>query len=181
MSLGAGIFLSVLVVCLLVLFLQTKDRWRWPKIVVWSVGLIVGLISVCVGGFWTYNTYQNWPVRQTEYHNIQLGASKEEVLYLLGQPTGVYRDPTEEEKKSDPIWSQGFMMLDNPGGKYREGKSAKDYDYCERDEQPTFPFLTEAARYAPFIDRSGTEWLEIVLMPCLKSWMKPGMTGSTGG
>jgi len=131
MSLGAGIFLSVLIVCLLVLYLATRDRWRWGRILLWSIGSLVGLILLVGGGISGYWTYQNRPVVQTEYLNVPLGVTKEEVLYRLGAPTGVYREATEEEEKSFPDELKGSVILANQDGKYPPGKSAKDYDYWE--------------------------------------------------
>ncbi|MDQ0997016.1 hypothetical protein QFZ34_002198 [Phyllobacterium ifriqiyense] len=125
MSLGTGVFLSVLVVSLLVLFLQTKDRWSWRKIALRSFGLVI----LCGIGIWGYITYQSRPIIQTDYLNLSLGISKEEAIYRLGEPSGSYREPTEEEKETFPIWMKDDLILANQAGKYPYGKSAKDYNY----------------------------------------------------
>ena len=54
MSLGASIFLSVVLLSVVLLFIATKDRWKWKKIVLF---FIAGLITICVlvgCGFWWY-------------------------------------------------------------------------------------------------------------------------------
>ncbi len=54
MSLGASIFVSVVLLSVVLLFIATKDRWKWKKIVLF---FIAGLITMCVlvgCGFWLY-------------------------------------------------------------------------------------------------------------------------------
>jgi len=73
-------------------------------------------------------TYERRPVVQTEYLGVSLGVNKEEVLYRRGEPTSVYRERIPQEDESNPIF-KGTLILDNPGGKYPEGKTVRDYDY----------------------------------------------------
>jgi hypothetical protein len=86
---------------------------------------LIAIIAVV----WGYLLYADRPVRQTEYLNIPLGVSKEEVLYRLGEPTTVFREQTEGKKKAAPDEDKDDLIVANRDGKFLEGNTAKDYDY----------------------------------------------------
>jgi len=68
MTLGLGIFLSSLFLGVIYLFVVTKDRWNWKKILfVWPliVILVVGVIGG--GGFYIYNYCENKPITYDTY------------------------------------------------------------------------------------------------------------------
>ena len=82
MTLGLGIFLSSLFLGTVALYLATKDRWRWRRIVLWVVGCTVGACLAVAGFFY----YQSLPKVQTSFWDIPLGATKEDVLFIKGEP-----------------------------------------------------------------------------------------------
>lgn len=86
MSLGVSIFLSSTILAIIVLFIATKDRWNWVKILLWPLG---GLLAMAVA-FWGYQTIQNRPRPETEFWGIRLGATKSDVKFLKGVPTQAY-------------------------------------------------------------------------------------------
>jgi hypothetical protein len=87
MSLGDGIFWGAMVVAAVALYLGTKDRWRWKRIVLWTVGGLLGLAAVAGAGVYGYTMWEERPQVITEYWGIKLGTTPSDVLFLKGQPT----------------------------------------------------------------------------------------------
>lgn len=86
MSLGLGIFLSALTLGIIFLFNATKDRWRWKRIMLWSLGVSVLLPSMAAAVIYAAAYVRDWPIAQTELWNIKIGTPKEDVLFLKGEP-----------------------------------------------------------------------------------------------
>ncbi len=86
MELGTSIFLSALVVASAVLYVGTKDRWNWRKIVLWPA-LAVLVVSVLGGGY-AYFEYerQNRPQQQLQLWDVALGDSPADVKFKKGEP-----------------------------------------------------------------------------------------------
>src|SRR5262249_54979798 len=82
MSVGLGIFLSSLFLGIIILFVGTKDRWNWKKIVLWP---FVALVVVAMG-IWIYNKIESSARVQTTFWDIPLGATKGDVKFLKGTP-----------------------------------------------------------------------------------------------
>ena len=87
MSLGLGIFLSSLFLGIIFLFVSTKDRWKWKKILfIWPLCFV--LVVGVIGGTWfyIYNYYENKPKTSIyeAYLNIPLNASEAELIFLQG-------------------------------------------------------------------------------------------------
>ena len=61
MSTGTGIFLSGLIIGLVMLYGQTKDRWNWSKI---FRNLILGLLSLI---FIIYQSQNDWKTFQIDF------------------------------------------------------------------------------------------------------------------
>ena len=94
MTVGAGIFLAAVVISLTALFIATKDRWNWKKILLWPLG-------ICVAGglaMWGYIEYNNrayeartlekkGPTVQSSFWDIPLGATQDDVVFKKGKPT----------------------------------------------------------------------------------------------
>jgi hypothetical protein len=92
MSLGTSIFLSSLVLAFVVLFIATKDRWSWKKIILWP---LAGLILIA-SGLWIYGTIEKrWPKVQTSFWDIPLGATESDVKFLKGAPRTKDQDTLE--------------------------------------------------------------------------------------
>jgi hypothetical protein len=87
MSLGDGIFWGAMIVATVALYLGTKDRWRWKRIVLWTVGGLLGLAAVAGAGVYGYTMWEERPQVITAYWGIKLGATPSEVLFLKGPPT----------------------------------------------------------------------------------------------
>jgi hypothetical protein len=127
MSLGLGIFLSSLLVVSALVYRWNRDRWNWRRIGRWTAG-VACLLLLAAAGLTLYAWLENQPGPQTEYYGIALGASRDEVTYRLGMPTGVYA-PTEGDC-ADPTqkpwcqWQEVIALSDLPAGK-------RIHDYAE--------------------------------------------------
>ena len=61
MSTGTGIFLSGLIIGLVMLYGQTKDRWDWKNILKYLLFVILGLV------FLFYQMISDWKMFQYDY------------------------------------------------------------------------------------------------------------------
>lgn len=61
MELGTGIFLSTLFLGTIALFIATKDRWNWKKILLWPTLIIISTSAIIVAAYFIYERYQNIP------------------------------------------------------------------------------------------------------------------------
>lgn len=86
MTVGTGIFLSAIFLGFIALFVATKDRWKWKKIVLWFVG-IVGLFVIGLFGLLAYDNRPDQPEKLAEFWNIHLDMSQDEVLFRKGKPS----------------------------------------------------------------------------------------------
>ena len=89
MTVGTGIFLAAIVISVTALFIATKDRWNWKKVLLWPLG-------ICVAGglaMWGYIEYQKRfpekpkPTIHNSFWDIPLGATPDDVLFKKGKPT----------------------------------------------------------------------------------------------
>ncbi len=96
MSVGTGIFLSAIFLGLILLYIYTRDRWRWRRIILWPLGFF--LLAGTIGGIWFYadQVIDRRPQKITEFWGIKLGASRADVLFLKGEPSA---------KRSNNNWS----------------------------------------------------------------------------
>jgi hypothetical protein len=99
MELGTAIFLSSIIVCIVLLYGFTKDRWSWRRIVVRS---LIGILIIVAAGGALIVAAQYWDqffptklARQTEYAGVRLGMSRDEVRYVKGLPTNIVTDDKE--------------------------------------------------------------------------------------
>jgi hypothetical protein len=84
MTLGEGIFYSSLFLGVIALYIATKDRWRWKRIIFWPLGL-VSLVAIGVGVFAYLSSL---PTAQTEFWGVSLGEKKEDITFRKGAPQG---------------------------------------------------------------------------------------------
>lgn len=90
MTLGTGVFLSSIVLGFIVLYVATKDRWNWKKIVLWSLGALVLTITVGVVGEWGWDKYENRATPLKTFWDIELGMSINDVKFRKGAPTQTF-------------------------------------------------------------------------------------------
>lgn len=99
MSLGEGVFLSSLFLGVILLYIFTKDRWKWRKIVYRSVVAIISLTTVLGVGGYTYFWYLARPQRVDSLWDISIGASQADVTFAKGAPTTI-----EDGQTASPRW-----------------------------------------------------------------------------
>jgi hypothetical protein len=116
MNLGTSIFLSSVVLALAAIFIATKDRWNWKKIILWPLTIVI-LIAIVV---FAYNAIPQRPKKETSFWEIPLGATEADVRFLKGEPTKKYGD----------TWS--YVTYDSGGSQWQymyrmQFKNAKFY------------------------------------------------------
>ena len=99
MSIGLGVFLSSLFLGCVTLYIFTRDRWNWKKLLLWPSATLA-LVAV---GVYAYNMIPETPKRETSFWEIPLGASEHDVLFIKGEPTN----------KDDDNWL--YMFNDSQG------------------------------------------------------------------
>ena len=86
MTAGEGIFFGLLLASLVTLYVATRDRWRWRRILAW--GIAVCLLPVLATSIWI--GVERWsetrPRYVAEYWELRPGMSTEEVLFRKGAP-----------------------------------------------------------------------------------------------
>lgn len=87
MELGTGIFLSAIFLGTVALFIATKDRWNWKKILLWPLGVVVALAVVGGSIAYLYQKYEDRPRKLTELWGVSLGDAASEVKFKKGEPT----------------------------------------------------------------------------------------------
>lgn len=124
MSLGLGIFLSTLLLCLFLLYRWTAQRWNWRRGFKWTALVTVSLLAVSVAVLFAYRQYENRLVRQTRYYDVALGMTQDDVIYTKGYPPNVYGAP---EPLSPGKPELGFMLPVIDADKLEKNKTVKDY------------------------------------------------------
>lgn len=124
MTLGTGIFLSTLIVSILLLYKWTRERWNWARGFKRFFVFLVAISAITGLGFWGYDAYKNHVVKQTEYEGVKLGMSKDEVLYVKGEPDqlltpidydpfsggrNLFLDNGKPQKKVSPISTENYL------------------------------------------------------------------------
>ncbi|KRB14564.1 hypothetical protein [Rhizobacter sp. Root16D2] len=98
MTLGTGLFLSALVLAVVILYVATKDRWKWRKLVKWGVGVPLALLIVSALGTWAYVMFNDRPKVQTSFWDIPLTATRSDVKFLKGE------DQNKSASKDPDVW-----------------------------------------------------------------------------
>ncbi|MHB1290796.1 MAG: hypothetical protein ACYCY5_01215 [Sulfuricella sp.] len=87
MELGTGIFLSTIFLGIVALFIATKDRWNWKKILLWPLG-IIGAFAVIGGSIaYVYQQYEDRPRKLTALWDVSLNDTASDVKFKKGEPT----------------------------------------------------------------------------------------------
>lgn len=87
MELGTGVFLSAIFLGTVALYIATKDRWNWKKLLLWPFGIIIGLAVIGGSISYIYQQYENRPKKLTELWGISLTDTAADVKFKKGEPT----------------------------------------------------------------------------------------------
>lgn len=89
MELGTGIFLSAVFLGTVALYITTKDRWNWKKIIFWPVVALASVALVAGISTYLYEQYQNRPVLQESLWGVTLRSSPADVAFAKGKPAKI--------------------------------------------------------------------------------------------
>jgi len=78
---------GIFVLAFAILFAVTKDRWEWKKLYKRALIWGAGVIAVIWCGIYIYTKIENMPKRQTEYQDIKLTDSMDDVIFKKGEST----------------------------------------------------------------------------------------------
>ncbi len=91
MSIGEGIFYGLVFLGTIYLYIQTKDRWNWKKIVFRLIGAIIGLVLIAVlvdyiTDNFAINSFKDnhKPKIITGINGIELGEKLSDVIFKTG-------------------------------------------------------------------------------------------------
>lgn len=85
MELGTGVFISAVFLGTVALFIATKDRWNWKKIVLWPLAVIVVLSLVGWIVAYAYEQYGERPKLPSKFEGIQLGEKFQDAIFKHGK------------------------------------------------------------------------------------------------
>lgn len=85
MDLGTGIFLSAIFLGGVALYIATKDRWNWKKVILWPLGVVTAL--AVIGGLITYGyiKFEERPKKLTEFWGVSLSDTVTDVKFKKGR------------------------------------------------------------------------------------------------
>jgi hypothetical protein len=92
MTTGEGIFWGAVVVGLIGLYVATKDRWKWQRIIKW-VGVVLLVPVLGVAGYVGWSTWvESQPRVELALYGITIGDSMDDVMYKKGKPDREEKD-----------------------------------------------------------------------------------------
>ncbi len=111
MSIGEGIFYGLVFLGIVYLYIQTRDRWNWKKIVFRLFGAIIGLVLIAVSIDYIFDNFSRKsfidnqkPKTITGMNGIELGGKISDVIFKTGaikdkKQEDVYFFPSEDNKR----------------------------------------------------------------------------------
>lgn len=111
MSIGEGIFYGLVFLGIIYLYIQTRDRWNWKKIVLRLFGGIVGLLLIAVLIDYFFDKFSRNSFKDSQkpkvisgINGIELGAKLSDVIFKTGSikdknQEDVYLFPSEDNKR----------------------------------------------------------------------------------
>lgn len=87
MELGTGIFLSAIFLGTVALFIATKDRWNWKKILLRPLKVIAAFAVIGGSITYLYQQYEDRPRKLTELWGVSLNDTANDVIFKKGEPT----------------------------------------------------------------------------------------------
>lgn len=104
MELGTGVFLAGFALAVVWLFLGTKDRWNWRRIMRWLGG--IALVVILLGAGVVYLAVRDtghWAKAQTEFAGLRLGQAESDVRFRKGEPSSTEVDAWEFNKTNERL------------------------------------------------------------------------------
>lgn len=149
MTIGDGLFLSSLFLGVVLLYIFTRDRWSWKKIVVRSIAVVFGLVLVIGFGTYAYVQYENRPQIATSLWNVAIGASPSDVKFAKGEPTEI-----DNEVSTKPRWVYKTEHV-TYFVEFKEDKVARVMAVGERLYLPSVGGVSAYASFEEISDKLG--------------------------
>jgi len=97
MNLGLSIFLSSIILGTILLYIATKDRWdwkklsryNWKKIIIRTVIIVISISIISGLAIFIGYKISNAPKKMNEFLGISLKDTKEDILFLKGEPSEI--------------------------------------------------------------------------------------------
>lgn len=86
MDLGTGVFLSAIFLGGVALYIATKDRWNWKKVILWPLGVVTALAVIGSSITYGYIKFEERPIKRTELWGISLKDTFADVKFKKGEP-----------------------------------------------------------------------------------------------
>jgi hypothetical protein len=87
MSVGTGILLGLIFLGFIWLYVSTWQRWRWKRITIWVLGIVIVPIVGSLLYLQIHNHLNSLPQREEEMWDLKPGMPMSEVLFRKGEPT----------------------------------------------------------------------------------------------
>ncbi len=132
MTVGEGIFYGLVFLGVIYLYIQTKDRWNWKKIVFRFFGGLIGLVLIAVIADYIFDNFSinsfkenHKPKIISEMNGIELGVKLSDVIFK----TGAIRDKKHADRYNFPLDENKSFFIDS------QSKLVKGIGYwCTQDE-----------------------------------------------
>jgi hypothetical protein len=116
MSLGLSIFLSAVLLGIIALYIATRDRWNWKKIILWPVSVLLA-VSLSIGLYlYVKSLIESRPHVQASFWGLSLDTTKDDVTFVKGKPTKVQDGDRwiyeEKESSSERVDSYTVQFRD---------------------------------------------------------------------
>lgn len=137
MSIGLGVFLGLVFLGLVVLYTKNRDSISMKKILKWIgivVGIIVLLFVLIYLGFYLKDKYDSRPQVISEFRNIRIGDTSQQVKFKIGQLT-LNEKVTKESIEDYPMVGDGFYSTDQDRLRVNivNGKVESVIYHCDQD------------------------------------------------
>lgn len=118
MSIGTAIFLSVILLCLTILFAATKESWNWKKIVRWGFGITFILTASGSLAVFAFSHFTSIKKPLERFYNVSLRTSEKDVRFMKGEPTKIDSNDQWTYEIKNPVDGQtdGSLIV-----KFRDG------------------------------------------------------------
>jgi hypothetical protein len=151
MTLGTGVFLSSLFLGLIFLYIVTRDRWKWKKIVFRSTALVVGLAIIGSAGFYAYTSYADRAQRAESLWAVSIGETESDVKFAKGEPSKI----SDSSANNDIRWL--YEMEDVGHAVYFQGRKVTRVIALakERRDLPSVSGISPHASLDDIINKLG--------------------------
>lgn len=101
MSIGTGIFLAAILLSITIIFTVTRHNWNWKKITAYLIAAPIALAAALLASTFAYQYISSLPTKMNRFQDVSLGASKDDVLFIKGEPAKRENDSRWTYKNND--------------------------------------------------------------------------------